>query len=223
LAAKVRRAAGSFQTREGTRYILDSLKSAFPDLVDLALERYGLERIHLVLRNLLEESISIRDFRGILEALLAINGTTNVNTRKFIVFPCHTDGLCPVGSKQGIDNLPVSDYSDYVRTALKRYISHKYMKGSSTLIVYLVHADIEQIIAERELSSEEVQQLRSAVQAECGSLPPSTQSPVVLTDPRVRRKLKKLIEPEIPDLDVLSYYDLSPEINIQPIARITWD
>jgi type III secretion protein V len=35
--------------------------------------------------------------------------------------------------------------------------------------------------------------------------------------------VRKLIETDFPNLPVLSYQELSPDLNIQPIARITWD
>jgi type III secretion protein V len=36
----------------------------------------------------------------------------------------------------------------------------------------------------------------------------------------VRRYVKKVIELEVPDLPVLSYQELTQEINIQPLAKI---
>jgi type III secretion protein V len=37
----------------------------------------------------------------------------------------------------------------------------------------------------------------------------------------IRRTVRKLIEPDHPNLAVLSYQELSPDMNIQPIARIS--
>ena len=53
------------------------------------------------------------------------------------------------------------------------------------------------------------------------NLPPSAQQPVVLTTMEIRRYFRKLVELEFPHLAVLSYQELSPEMNIQPIARIS--
>ena len=36
----------------------------------------------------------------------------------------------------------------------------------------------------------------------------------------VRRYIRKLIEQDLDELPVLSYQELTPEINIQPLARI---
>ena len=40
-------------------------------------------------------------------------------------------------------------------------------------------------------------------------------------DMEIRRYFRKLVELEFPHLAVLSYQELSPEMNIQPIARIS--
>ena len=45
--------------------------------------------------------------------------------------------------------------------------------------------------------------------------------PVVLTQPDVRRFVRKLIETELPWLRVLSYSELLPEVSVKPAATAT--
>ena len=121
--------------------------------------------------------------------------------------------------------------TEYVRAALKRYISHKYTRGQSTLIVYLLDPQIEETVRSSvqhtssgsylALEPEITQEILAAVRNEVGNLPPSAQQPVVLTTMEIRRYFRKLVELEFPHLAVLSYQELSPEMNIQPIARIS--
>jgi type III secretory pathway component EscV/tetratricopeptide (TPR) repeat protein len=224
LSAEIRRAAARFQTEEVTQYNLDSLAEAFPDLVRFALERYSLPKIALLLRELLEEEISIRDLRSILESLLAVNGTTDIDLSRFIVFLAYTDNLCPVPTPRNTNDLTTTQLADFVRTCLKRYLSHKYMRGGNTLVVYLLDSAIENRIADidaRPLNEQEEQKLQAAIRGEVENLPPSAVSPVLLTTFEIRRALRKLIEHEFPGLAVLCYQDLSPDINVQPIARIS--
>jgi type III secretory pathway component EscV/tetratricopeptide (TPR) repeat protein len=226
LSAEIRKNAAEFQTLNATQYIIDSLRTVFPDLINTVMDRFSIEQICLVLRNLLEEDISIRDLRTILESLLSINGTTDVDQSRFIVFNSHVDGLCPVSDNRTVDDLTSADYSDFVRTDLKRYISHKYTRGHSTLIVYLLDPAIEKRlgnISTQPLTKDERASLRAAVKLEAGNLPATAQNPTLLTTMDVRRTLRKLIEPDLPNLAVLSYQELSPEMNIQPIARISWN
>jgi type III secretion protein V len=50
--------------------------------------------------------------------------------------------------------------------------------------------------------------------------PPSGQPPVLLTGIDVRRFARKLIEGEFPELPVVSYQEIVPEIRIQPLGRV---
>jgi len=60
------------------------------------------------------------------------------------------------------------------------------------------------------------------VKNECGHLPPSAQAPVILTAMDIRRYVRKLLEYEFnPPFSVVSFQELSPELNIQPVARIS--
>jgi type III secretory pathway component EscV len=224
MSAEIRKNAAAFQTLSATQYSVDLLRTAFPDLVNTALTRFSVEQICLVLRNLLDEEISVRDLRSILESMLSISGTTDVDLSRFIVFNSRVQSLCPVLDNRSVDNLTTADYSDFVRTDLKRYISHKYTRGSSTLIVYLLDPAIEKRLSNiktQPLTNEESASLKAAVNIEVGSLPPTAQNPVLLTTMDIRRTVRKLIEPDHPNLAVLSYQELSPDMNIQPIARIS--
>jgi type III secretion protein V len=70
------------------------------------------------------------------------------------------------------------------------------------------------------LEPEVTQDILSAIRAEIENLPPTAQQPVILTTQEIRRYLRKLVEMEFPHLAVLSYQELSSDMNIQPIARI---
>ena len=121
--------------------------------------------------------------------------------------------------------------TEYVRQSLKRYISFKYSRGRSTLAVYLLDPEIEDIVKssiqvtpsgsylaiEPDISGE----ILSAVRREIGQTPSSAQQPAILTSPDIRRYLRRLIEMEFPYVAVLSYQELTPEMNIQPLARVS--
>ncbi len=53
-----------------------------------------------------------------------------------------------------------------------------------------------------------------------GDLAHSAQKPVLLTSMDIRRYLRKMIEQELYELPVLSYQELTQDINIQPLARV---
>jgi type III secretion protein V len=52
-------------------------------------------------------------------------------------------------------------------------------------------------------------------------VPASAQNPVILTSIDVRRTLRDLIAIEFPKMAVLSYQELSPDLRIQSIGKIS--
>ena len=53
-----------------------------------------------------------------------------------------------------------------------------------------------------------------------GDLAGRPHKPVLLTSMDIRRYLRKMIEQDLYELPVLSYQELTPEVNIQPLARV---
>ena len=53
------------------------------------------------------------------------------------------------------------------------------------------------------------------------SPPPEGRPVVLLTQPDVRRFVRKLVETSIPQMHVVSYAELMPEIALQPLGRTT--
>jgi type III secretion protein V len=204
LSAVLRKNASEFVGIQEVQNMLEQLEQAFPALVkEVVPKAVSPFQLTDILRRLVEEEISIRDLRNILQALAEWG-------------PVENDTVM---------------LTEYVRSALKRYISHKYTRGQSTLIVYLLDPQIEETVRSSvqhtssgsylALEPEITQEILAAVRNEVGNLPPSAQQPVVLTTMEIRRYFRKLVELEFPHLAVLSYQELSPEMNIQPIARIS--
>lgn len=204
LSSVLRKNAAEFVGIQEVQNMLEQLEQAFPALVKEVIPK-AVSPFQLtdILRRLVEEEISIRDLRSILQALAEWGQVEN-------------------------DTVMLTEY---VRNALKRYISHKYTRGGNTLVVYLLDPQIEETVrgsiqhtqsgSYLALEPEITQEILTAVRNEVGNLPPTAQNPVILTTMEIRRYFRKLVELEFPHLAVLSYQELSPDMNIQPIARIS--
>jgi type III secretion protein V len=151
-----------------------------------------------VLRRLVEERVSIRDLRAILEALASLATTEK-------------------------DPLTLTEL---VRAQLRRALTFKLTRGANQLGVVLVDPMIEDTV-------------RRAIQrTPAGSfltLPPAAARDViaslrraateaggpavVLTQPDIRRFVRKLIEAELPEATVVSFAELLPEVTLRPVAR----
>jgi type III secretion protein V len=64
------------------------------------------------------------------------------------------------------------------------------------------------------------QRFVDTVKREVGNFAEAKLKPVVLANMDIRRYVRKLIEPELYDLPVLSYQEITNEVTTQPIGRI---
>lgn len=194
--------AASFLGIQEVRAILEFLEKSFPDLVKEVTRLVPLQKLTEIFRRLVQEQVSIKDLRTILEALSE-------------------------WSQQEKDTVLLTEYT---RTSLSRYITYKYSQGQSTLAVYLLDPEIEELVRSGikqmasgtylNLDPDSTQMILQAIRNIYIPPPPGGQPPVVLTALDVRRYVRKLIEGEFPDLPVVSSGEILPEIRIQPLGRI---
>ncbi len=202
LAGVLRKFSADFIGVQETKFLLSAMEQRFPDLVKEALRVMPTQKIGEILQRLVSEDISVRDLRTILEALVEW------------------------GQKEKDSVL----LTEYVRGALKRHISFKYASGQNMLPAYLLAPNVEETVrsAVRQTSAGSYLALDPAVgkrlvenvRKTVGQLPTSGQRPVLLASMDIRRYLRKLIEQDLHDLQVISYQELTTEVNIQPLARI---
>jgi type III secretion protein V len=200
LEREVRRRAADFVGLQEVQAMLDQLERAYPALVrNVVPKPVPLVLLADVLRRLVEEGISIRPLREILEALAI-----------------HAPG----------EKDPVA-LTEAVRGALRRHITHLYARGG-VLAVYLVDPEIEQVIRDaiqRTATGSYLALAPSAARDVLDAVRRGTagaQGRVVLvTQSDVRRFLRRLIEVELPELVVLSYQELDPGITVQPLGRVS--
>jgi hypothetical protein len=225
LAGQIRSNAGSLIDAEVLDYQLRFLlPEAFPDLVEAALKRFGVTTLTQIIRELLDEEISVRDLRAILESLLVIDGTISADWAERVVFLPSTDNLCPVPADKQLKELNIGDYVSRVRMTMSRYISHNYTGGQNKLFAYLLAPQLETRIracGQLPLSDAEQRQITSAILDLVGSNSESPPKPVVLTTFDVRKSMRDLLEREFPYLPVLSLQELAPGLDVEPLGRIT--
>jgi type III secretion protein V len=194
--------AADFIGIQEMRVILEFIEKSYPDLVKEVTRLVPLQKLTEIFRRLVQEQISIKDLRTILESL-----SEWAQTEKDTVL-----------------------LTEYVRSSLKRYISYKYSQGQSILSVYLIDSEIEDMVrgaikqtsagSYLALDPDAVQMILNAARNVVSPTPSGGQIPVFLTVADVRRFLRKLFESDFPDIAVLSYQEIVPEIRIQPLGRV---
>jgi flagellar biosynthesis component FlhA len=206
---------------------LDQLEQAFPALVKAATATFSLEQITRVLRGLVAEEISIRNLRLILERLLDYEESSREVSPTIAINRKAIEDFRNAGRDE-----ETADLTAFVRAGMRRQLKHKYSRGTDTIVVYLLDPKIEQTFSERPLLEADKKRKKSldegergrilaAFRAEVDHLPPTAQTPVLLTVPEARPALREVIASEFPRVSVISYHDLPPDVNIQPVARIS--
>ncbi|MFN0064731.1 MAG: FHIPEP family type III secretion protein, partial [Chlamydiales bacterium] len=184
------------------RGMLEFMERSYPDLVKEVTRLIPLQKLTEIFKRLIQEQVSIKDLRTIMESL-----SEWAQSEKDTVL-----------------------LTEYVRASLKRYISNKYSQGQSTLSVYLLDPEIEEMIrgaikqtsagSYLALDPDSVNLILKSMRNIITPTPPGGQPPVLLTAIDVRRFSRKLIETEFPDVAVVSYQEILPEIRIQPLGRV---
>lgn len=225
LGAALRAGAERFVTPACTQYMLDGLQPSFPDLVERALERFPIARLTAILRHLLTDQVSVRDLPGLLNALVCIEGTTDVDLDRFIAFPAHAEPLCPDPLARAPADLPAALLADHLRTTQRRALSHRHSAGGASMDVLLLDRGLELRLREtalRPLTAEERERLVAAVRAELPASAAPATGPALLTNFDLRTPLRRALRDAFPLLPVLCYQDLVPELSLHPVARVAW-
>lgn len=185
-----------------TRYLLEQMEGGFSELVKEAQRIIPLQKMTEILQRLVSEDISIRNLRVILEAMV----------------------------EWGHKEKDVVQLTEYVRSSLKRYICYKYANGQNMLPAYLLDQSVEDTIRNgiRQTSAGSylaldpavTQQFINDVKQTIGDLSRMPNKPVLVVSMDVRRYVRKLLESEYYELPVLSFQELTQQINIQPLGRV---
>jgi type III secretion protein V len=186
-----------------TQSLLDELEQVAPATVRQVVPKpVPVTLLADVLRRLAEERVNIRDLRAILEALALVGN---------------------------VERDPLN-LAEFVRSQLRRPLSHALTQGGRELSVILLEAPIEETIRSAVSRTPAGSFLtlapaaaRDIVTAVRRVLPaePAGSPIVVLTQPDIRRFVRKLLELDLGDIRVVSYAELLPEITLRPIGRAT--
>jgi type III secretion protein V len=200
-AALLRDHAHMFLGIQEMSWIFERLATDYPHLVSETQKVLPMQRISEVLRRLLEEQLSIRNMRAIMEALI-------------IWGPKEKD---------------VVMLTEYVRAELGRYLSHRASCGGSTLSAVLLEPALEKMIRDSikatpagnylALPPDQTGAIAQRVAALAGDAPRSAFA--VVTSMDIRRYVRRIVEPRLRWLDVYSYQELGSLVQIKPVGRVS--
>jgi type III secretion protein V len=204
----VRSRAADFVGIAETQHLLDQLEQVAPALVRQTIPKpLGVSLLADVLRRLVEEGVSVRDLRAILEALAGVAAT---------------------------EKDPLS-LAEFVRGQLRRATTYRLTAGRPELPVYLLESGIEEAIRHAvtrtaagsflTLAPAAGRDVIAAIRRALAEPMPQDRASqvrpnqVILTQPDIRRFVRKLIEVDFPEVTVVSFAELLPEISLRPVAK----
>ncbi|WP_416731515.1 flagellar biosynthesis protein FlhA [Fictibacillus sp. JL2B1089] len=189
--------------RQETKQLVEHLKESYPAIVEeVTPDVLTIGEVQKVLSKLLRERISIRNLAVIFETLADFAKMTK-----------DTDLL-----------------TEYVRQGLSRQISKSYTNENEPLHVITLGGSVEKKIADAvqqtehgnylSLDPEDSQVIFDSITSELESGRSFDQSIVLLCSPAVRMYVRQLIERYLPDVAVLSYNELEPELEVKSVGVV---
>ncbi|MBF1996212.1 EscV/YscV/HrcV family type III secretion system export apparatus protein [Serratia symbiotica] len=184
-----------------TKNLLDDLEKKYPELLRECYRHVTVQKITEVFQRLLMEKISIRNMKLILETLVQW-------------VPKEKDGMMLV---------------EYVRGAMARYISSRFAVDGR-LNVLMINAQYEDMIRQSirqaaggtylHLEPEKSDDIIQAFALALETLSFSLRDVSVLVPVDIRRFVKKIIEIRFPELEVLSFNEVSEMVKVNVIKTI---
>ncbi len=203
LSETVKKHAFELLNRQEVVRLVENMKKQSPELVEElvpAMISYG--SFQKILTNLLREGIPIKDMETIMETIIDSSMTV-----------------------KDIDSI-----TENIRIALKRTITRKFCEGGSMKVVTL-DADLEKSIITSlttgehgmylALSPDVMQSVITQLGEEIKKFHELGQNPIILTSQVVRVHFYHLIEQFYPNVYVLSFNEISNNIQIQAVGNIT--
>lgn len=203
LTEVIKRYAHELIGRQEVRKLIDHIKETSPAVVEeLMPELMSVGEIQKVLMRLLKEKISVRNLGVILETLADYASLTK-----------NPDVL-----------------TEYVRQALSRQITLQFTTQGDPLKVITAGASLEKRIADSIQQSEQgnylsidpesSQLIYQEVMEQVNRIQQTGVQPILLTSPAIRMYLRQFLERYIPDLPILSYNELEPDVEVQSIGVV---
>lgn len=192
-----------FMGIQEVKMMMNRMDQTHPDLVKEAQRVVPLQQMADLFKRLVQEFVSVRDTRAIFA------------------------GMAEWGARE---KDPVV-LTEHLRATLARQISHQYSNQNNVLSGVLLDGEIEETIRNsiRQTSSGNYMQLDPEISKKIVGKIAEKALPVLangtpcalITTMDVRRYLRRLVETELPELPVLSYQELSADITLQPVAKVS--
>lgn len=200
----VKRFADEIITRQNVQSLIELVKNTNAAIVrELIPDMLSLGQVHKVLQLLVKERVSIRDLSTILEKLADYAHLSR----------------------------DINILAEYVRQALSRQICESYTTKEGFITVVTIDPNLEETMIGAVHQSEYGaflaldpnigERILSQISIQIDIFRSMKLPPVLLCSPRLRPHLKRFIERSFPEVAVLSYNEVVPQVKVQSIGMIS--
>ena len=200
----IKRYADEIMTRQNVQSLIELVKNTNAAIVrELIPDMLSLGQVHKVLQLLVRERVSIRDLSTILERLADYAHLSR----------------------------DINVLTEYVRQSLARQICESYSDKEGTITVVTIDPSLEETLIGSIHQSEYGsflavdpnigERILLQIQRHISNFKRMKILPVILCSPRLRPHFKRFIERSFPDVAVLSYNEIVPQVKVQSIGMIS--
>ncbi|MFC1511156.1 flagellar biosynthesis protein FlhA [Candidatus Margulisiibacteriota bacterium] len=202
----IKRYADEIMTRQNVQSLIELVKNTNAAIVrELIPDLLSLGQVHKVLQLLVRERVSIRDLSTILERLADYAHLSR----------------------------DINILAEYVRQSLARQICEHYADKENVITVVTIDPALEETLTGAIHQSEYGsflavdpnvgERILVQISGHSKNFKRMKLNPVILCSPRLRPHFKRFIERSFPDLAVLSYNEIVPQVKVQSIGMISAD
>lgn len=220
------RHAWTFFGLERMEFELELIQARYPQLVGCIRHQLGLPTVTRVVRTLIEEGVSVRNLKAILESLLVDRVNVGVDAGRSVVLlppgvlPVYSNPLPWTDGHDAAGSTRIEELVETVRTDLRRALASAHTTAN-TLDVVALEPSVEAAVEADVVDSVRIEVLRDRLSAPLLA-PADGVSPVVITGPVARRAVRELLEVEFPDVAVLSHNEIPAGCNVRTVAEVGW-
>jgi len=200
----IRNNAHNLLSRQDVQHLLDNLAKTSPKVVEeLVPNLLSIGTVQKVLQNLLRERISVRDLLTIVETLA---------------------DFAPAGKDPDL-------LTEYVRQRVAKGMLVPYLQPGKKLQVMTLDRRLEEILTKNIKRTEHgtylalepalITEFVGAVSKQVEKLITLNTQPVLMTSPALRRHVRRLIEPSLPNVFVVSHAEIVDDINLQAVGKVS--
>jgi flagellar biosynthesis protein FlhA len=200
----IKRFADEIMTRQNVQSLIELVKNTNAAIVrELIPDMLSLGQVHKVLQLLVRERVSIRDLSTILERLADYAHLSR----------------------------DINILAEYVRQSLARQICETYADKEGVITVVTIDPSLEEVMIGAIHQSEYGsflaldpnvgERVLVQISSQLQNFRRMKLLPVILCSPRLRPHFKRFIERSFPDVAVLSYNEIVPQVKVQSIGMVS--